>query len=87
MDVDDAIDKERIAIEESRNMPKWLVQTLRDSKLATPFSRYSILRSHHASYTYESYDFMASNMCDEKEHVSFDEAHDSKNWMAAMQAE
>ena len=87
MDVDDAVDEERTLIEESKNMPKWLVQTLRDSKLAAPLSSHTRLGSHHASYTYESYAFAASNMCDEEEPLSFDEAHDSKNWMAAMQAE
>ena len=31
--VQEALDEERTEIEESRSMPKWLVQTLRDSKL------------------------------------------------------
>ena len=35
-DVHDALDEERTKIEESRSMPKWLVQTLRDSKLDAP---------------------------------------------------
>ena len=32
----DALDNERTEIEEARAMPKWLVQTLRDSKLDAP---------------------------------------------------
>ena len=87
VDVDDAIDEERKDIEESRSMPKWLVQTLHDSKLSTPLSSRTCLGSHHASYTYESYDFAASNMCDKEEPISFDEALSSKNWMVAMQVE
>jgi len=35
-DVYDALEGERTEIEESRSMPKWLVQTLRDSKLDAP---------------------------------------------------
>ncbi|WP_286490054.1 hypothetical protein, partial [Escherichia coli] len=36
--VNDVVDEERTAIMASKSMPKWLVQTLRDSKLATPLS-------------------------------------------------
>ena len=44
MDVDDAVDEERTIInKESRNMPKWLVQTLRDTKLATPLPSRTLL--------------------------------------------
>ena len=49
VDVDDAVDEERTLIEESRNMPKWLVQTLCDGKLAAPLSSHTCLGSHHAS--------------------------------------
>ena len=31
-DVQEALDEERTEIEESRSMPKWLVQTLHDNK-------------------------------------------------------
>ena len=58
-------------------MPKWLEQTLCDNKLAAPLSRRTFLRSHHASYTYESYVFTVSNMCAEEDPISFEEAHDS----------
>ena len=74
VDLYDAVDEHRIDIEESINMPKGLVQTLCDNKLASPLSICTRLGSHHASYTYESYVFVASNMCDEEEPVSFDEA-------------
>jgi len=38
VDVHDTLDGERTEIEESRSMPKWLVQTLHDSKLAFAYS-------------------------------------------------
>ena len=79
VDVDDAVDEERKIIEESRNMPKWLVQTLRDNKLATPLPSRTRSGSHHASYTHDSYAFVASSMCNEEEPISFDEAHSSEN--------
>lgn len=37
-DVRDALDGERTKIEESRTMPKWLVQFLCDSKLDAPLA-------------------------------------------------
>ena len=37
-DVQEALDEERIEIEELHSMPKWLVQTLRDNKLDAPLS-------------------------------------------------
>ena len=66
-------------------MPKWLVQTLCDNRLATPFFSRTHSGSHHASYTHDTYAFSASSMCNEEDPISFDEAHSSENWMAAMQ--
>ena len=40
-DVYDALVDERVDIEESRTMPKWLVQTLCDSKLDAPLSSHT----------------------------------------------
>ena len=37
-DVHDVLYEERVENEGARNMPKWLVQTLRDSKLDAPLS-------------------------------------------------
>ena len=83
--MDDAIDEERTITEVSRNMPKWLVQTLRDSKLATILPCRTHSRSHHASYTHDNYAFIVSSMCNEKEPILFNEAHSLENWLAAMQ--
>ena len=68
-------------------MPKWLVQTLHDSKLDAPLSRCTHSDSHSADFASNSYALAISNMCDEEEPVSFNEAQNSKNWMAAMQCE
>ena len=84
MDVNDAIDEERTIIEESRNMPKWLVQTLRDNKLATPFPSHTRSGSHQSSYTHDSYAFAVLSMCNEEQPILFDEAHSSENWLVAM---
>ena len=68
-------------------MPKWLVQTLRDSNLATPLHSCTCLGSQHASYAHVCYAFVVANMCNEEEPVSFEEAQNSENWVAAMQTE
>ena len=68
-------------------MPKWMVQTLCDNKLATPLPSRTRRGSHHASYTHDMYAFAVSSMCTEEETILFDEAYSSKNWMAAMQSE
>ena len=80
----DALVDERANIEESRTMPKWLVQTLRDSKLDAPLS--SCTRSGSASYASNCYALAVSSLCDKNELATFDEAQNSKNWMAAMQS-
>ncbi len=86
-DVHDALEEERTYIEESRSMPKWLVQTLRDSKLDAPLLTRTRHGSQHASFASDCYALAVSSMCDEEELVTFDEAQNSENWMAAMQAE
>ena len=68
-------------------MPKWLVQTLHDNKLATPLPSRTCSGSHHASYTHDRYAFATSSMCNEEEPILFDEAHSSENWLAAMPIE
>ena len=67
-------------------MPKWLVQTLRDSKLNAPLSSRTRSGSHSADYASDCYALAVSSMCDEEELVTFNEAQSSKNWMVAMQA-
>ena len=71
-DVYDALEDERQEIEGSRNMPRWLVQTLRDSKLDAPLSSRTRSGSHGASYASDCYALAVSSMCDESELVSFD---------------
>ena len=62
-------------------MPKWLVQTLRDSKLDASFS--SRTCSGSVSYASDCYALAVSSLCDENEPVTFHEAQSSENWMAA----
>ena len=68
-------------------MPKWLVQALRDSKLDAPLPSHTFHGSHNASYALDCYALAISSMCDKEELVTFNEAENSKNWMATMQSE
>lgn len=77
-DVHDALVDEREDIEESRSMPKWLVQTLHDSKLNAPLSSRTRSGSHSTDYVSNSYALAVSNMCDEEEPLSYNEAHNSE---------
>ena len=52
-------------------MPKWLVQTLRDSKLDAPLSSHTCFGSHDASYATYYYALAFSSLCDEEEPVTF----------------
>ena len=45
------------------------------------------LGSSHASYALKCYALAISTLCDVKESLSFNEAQNLKNWMAAMQSE
>lgn len=83
-DVQEALDEERTEIEKSCFMPRWLVQTLRDSKLDAPLFICTCLGSHSADFELESYALAISNMCDEEELVSFNETQSSKICMAPM---
>ena len=67
-------------------MPKWLLQTLRDSKLDAPLSSRTRFGSQNTSYASECYVLAVSSLCDEDEPVTFDEAQNSENWWAAMQS-
>ena len=68
-------------------MPRWLVQTLRDSKLDAPMSSRTHSGFQHGSYASDCYALAVSSLCDEEEPLSFDEAQNSENWLAAMQNE
>ena len=68
-------------------MPKWLVQTLCDSNLATPLHSRTHSGSQHASYAQDCYAFVVANLWDEEEPVSFEETQNSKNWVTVMQIE
>ena len=86
-DLHHALINERADIEEAKTVPKWLLQTLQDSKLDFPLSYRTRSGYHSASFASDCYAMAASSLCDENEPVSFDEAQNSKNWMAAMQSE
>ena len=70
-----------------QRLPKWLLQTLQDSKLDVPLSYRTRTSCHSASFASDCYVMAASSLCDENEPVSFDEAQNSESWMAAMQSE
>ena len=46
-----------------------------------------VLVLKNVSYASDCYALAVASLCDEKEPVSFDEAQNSENWMAAMQSE
>ena len=74
VDVNDAVLHERVEIEKSRTMPKWMVQTFHDSRLDAPLASHTCSSSHSASYTSNCYAFAVSSLCDEDEPTSFEEA-------------
>ncbi|MCO5581322.1 hypothetical protein L7F22_035202 [Adiantum nelumboides] len=80
----DVHDEERAENEQARGMPKWLVHTLRDCKLDAPL--FNCSGSRHASYTSYCYALVVSSLRDVEEPLTFDEAQNAKNWMAAMQS-
>ncbi|WP_129329885.1 hypothetical protein [Enterobacter cloacae complex sp. 4DZ1-17B1] len=73
-DVHDVLDEERAENEQARGMPKWLVHTLRDSKLDAPLSSRTRSGSRHASYASDCYALAVSSLHDVEEPLSFDEA-------------
>ncbi|MCO5580334.1 hypothetical protein L7F22_034200 [Adiantum nelumboides] len=62
VDVHDVLDDERIENEQARGMPKWLVHTLRDSKLDAPLSNRTRSGSRHASYASDCYALAVSSL-------------------------
>ncbi|MCO5597580.1 hypothetical protein L7F22_051659 [Adiantum nelumboides] len=86
VDVHDVLDDKWAENEQARGMPKWLVHTLRDSKLDAPLSSRTRSGSCHASYTSDCYALAVSSLHDVEKPLSLDEAQNSKNWMAAMQS-
>jgi len=65
-------------------MPKWLVQALRERKLDAPLPTRTRFGSQHASYASDCFALDVASMYDEEEPILFEEAQNSKNWMAAM---
>ncbi|MCO5583960.1 hypothetical protein L7F22_037878 [Adiantum nelumboides] len=86
-DVHDVLDDESAENEQARGMPKWLVHTLRDSKLDAPLSSCTRSSSRHASYASYCYALVVFILHDVEEPLTFDEAQNPKTWMAAMQSE
>ena len=91
-DLHDALVDKREDIEESRTLPKgWyyrlcvIANWMRICLVVLVQARIVLLIS--ASYVSDCYALVVSSFCDESELVTFDEAHNSKNWMAAMQSE
>ena len=82
--VHDVLHEDKAENEEARNMPKWLVQTLCDSKLDALLSSCTRFGSQHTYYASNCYDLVVSSLCDEDEPITFDEAQDSENWLAAI---
>ena len=76
-DLQDEIYEDRAENEQARGMPKWLVQTLRDSKIDAPMSNRTRLGFQHTSYASDCYALEVSGKCDEEEPLSFDEAQNS----------
>ena len=60
-DLQDAISDDMVENMQARNMPKWLVQTLRDSKLDAPMSSLTRLGSEHVSYVSNCYALAVSS--------------------------
>ncbi|WP_219822517.1 hypothetical protein, partial [Enterobacter cloacae complex sp. 2DZ2F2B] len=85
--IHDVLDEERAKTERARGMTKWLVYTLHDSKLDAPLSSRTRSGSCHSSYASHCYALAVSSLHDVEEPLSFDEAQNSKNWMASMQSE
>ena len=85
-DLQHVIDEDMAENEQARNMPRWLVQNLRDSKLDAPLSTRTRSGFQHGSYASDCYALAVSSLCDEEEPLSFDEAQNLENWLATMQS-
>ena len=76
---------ERMAIKRSQTMPRWLKQTLQDSKLSGPLLGKTRSSSRHASSNFVDYSIVAI-ACNE-EPLTFEDACADPHWMSAMQLE
>ena len=65
-------------------MPKWLGQTLCDSKLDALLSSRTHFGSQHTSYASDCYALAISSLCNEDEPVTFDEAQNLENLWATI---
>ena len=83
--IEDVLHNERMAIERSQTMPRWLKQTLQDSKLSAPLLGKTRSSSRHASGNFVDYSIVAI-ACNE-EPLTFEDACDDPHWMSAMQSE
>ena len=60
---------------------------MHDSKLDAPLSTRTHSDFQHGYYSSDCYDLVVSSLYDEQEPLSFNEAQNSKNWLATMQSE
>ena len=83
--VDDELHKEHTSIRDAQAMPRWLKQTLQDSKLSAPLRGRTRSSTRHVSSDFVDVALIAT-ACNE-EPLSFEDASENEEWMAAMQSE
>lgn len=83
--VDDVLHEKHTSIRDAQVMPRWLKQTLQDSKLSAPLLGRTRSSTRHASSDFVDVSLIAI-ACNE-EPVSFEDACGNVEWMAAMQSE
>ena len=67
-----AIEEAQVDKREAKFVPKWLVQTWKDSKLETFLSSQAFSSSHRASFASDCYAMAVPSVC-ENEPVSFND--------------
>ena len=85
IDVDDILHTERMFMERAKVMPRWLKQTLQDSKMTSPLVGRTRSSSRNASSNFVDYSLIATT-CNE-EPLTFEDAFDDPLWINAMQSE
>ena len=65
----DGVIEERQEIVDSKSMQNWIMYTLCDNHLSNPFLSHNFLGSLHASYVYNFYALIISNVCDKEKKI------------------